>query len=202
MTGRASRIIKTLYSRGYHFRGSVEERAHSTMATVLPDAAYPVEGQAQTGAATTAAEGRPTAHRPTFNTPLAGERKVVTLLCGTLANAAPLAEQFGFAALRQLRQTVMILAQHEVQQLEGTLLPAGDDGFLAVFGAPMAQEDHARRAVLAAFALQRRLRDHYMQPPAPPGMTPTVCMGLHTGPVLVGASATTRSTSQWRLGTR
>src|SRR3954449_10740549 len=55
------------------------------------------------------------------------------------------------------------LAREAVQRYGGTLQPVVGAQIMAIFGAPLAQEDHARRAVLAALDLQQRLRQH---PPA------------------------------------
>jgi len=57
---------------------------------------------------------------------------------------------------------------------------------VALFGAPVAHEDHARRAVLAALGIQQRLREHAAAPGWPPDTRLTVGLGLHTGRVLVG----------------
>ena len=57
---------------------------------------------------------------------------------------------------------------------------------LAVFGAPVAQEDHAQRAVLAALDLQRRVREASMEGRALPSDALELRVGLHTGPVAVG----------------
>ena len=51
------------------------------------------------------------------------------------------------------------LALSAVHRYEGTINQFLGDGFMALFGAPLAHEDHARRAVLAALELRRQLQD-------------------------------------------
>ncbi|HET8644291.1 MAG TPA: AAA family ATPase, partial [Vicinamibacteria bacterium] len=79
---------------------------------------------------------------------------------------------------------VLTLAQETVQGYGGTLLQVSGEGFLALFGAPMAHEDHARRAVLAALELRQRLNTPDALRGQPHGVA--VRLGLHTGPVVVG----------------
>src|SRR5439155_4664659 len=83
--------------------------------------------------------------------------------------------------------TLTALAQEAVQCYGGTLQPVVGDHILALFGAPRAQEDHARCAVLAALDLQQCLRQ-----PLTPGLPAlgaglAVRMGVHSGLVVVGA---------------
>jgi hypothetical protein len=73
-----------------------------------------------------------------------------------------------------------------VQRYEGTLQPVLGAHVLAVFGAPVAQEDHAQRAVLAALDLQRRVREAGSDDRAQPGDALGLRVGLHTGQVAVG----------------
>ena len=84
-------------------------------------------------------------------------------------------------------QTLCTLALEAIQGYEGTLQSVQDDGCLILFGAPVAQEDHARRAVRAALGLQQRFRSVPMDPTWPSGATYTVRVGLHTGPILLGS---------------
>jgi class 3 adenylate cyclase/tetratricopeptide (TPR) repeat protein len=114
------------------------------------------------------------------------EHKQVTVLLCTLAHAATLAMQLGPEAMHSLMQEVFALAQHTMQRYEGTITQYMGDGFLALFGAPVAHEDHARRAVLAALELQQRLRDCRVGLALPQSAALAVCIGLHTGPVVVG----------------
>src|SRR5439155_12668853 len=58
--------------------------------------------------------------------------------------------------------------------------------FLALFGAPVAYEDHAWRAVLAASTLHQRLAATDAMHGLPTGESLVVCIGLHTGPVVIG----------------
>src|SRR5207302_530302 len=80
----------------------------------------------------------------------AGEQKRVTVLVCTLADAAALAQRLEAEAWHQALQALVAVILEEVQRYGGTLQRLLDDGALALFGAPVAQEDHARRAVRAA----------------------------------------------------
>jgi tetratricopeptide (TPR) repeat protein len=84
-----------------------------------------------------------------------------------------------------LMREVLALVQDTMQRYDGTLLQVSGEGFVALFGAPVAQEDHTRRAVLAAFELRQRLRT----PEALRGQSHDVAvrLGLHTGSAVVGA---------------
>jgi tetratricopeptide (TPR) repeat protein len=78
------------------------------------------------------------------------------------------------------------LTQEVLQPYAGTLTLVTGDGFTAVFGAPVAQEDHARRAVLAALELRQRLQDAPALRTQLAGDVLTLGMGLHSGLVVVG----------------
>jgi class 3 adenylate cyclase/tetratricopeptide (TPR) repeat protein len=109
------------------------------------------------------------------------------VLCCALAEAPTLAARLGPEAMHYLMRDVLALAQDTVQRYEGTLTQVSGDGFLALFGAPVAQEDHARRGVLAALELCQRLRVPNAIRGQPHGVA--VGLGLHTGPVVVGPLA-------------
>ena len=118
---------------------------------------------------------------------LAGERKAVTVLFCDLVGSTALAERLGPEGMHTLIQGFFETALAEVHRYEGTVNQFLGDGFMALFGAPLAHEDHARRAVLAALAIAGALRERPIG--AAPGteVPVTVRMGLHTGFVLVGA---------------
>jgi class 3 adenylate cyclase len=79
------------------------------------------------------------------------------------------------------------LALVEVHRYEGTINQFLGDGFMALFGAPITHEDHARRAVLAALGLQRRLQEHHLDLGGAYGVTWAFRMGLNSGLVVVGS---------------
>jgi class 3 adenylate cyclase len=85
-----------------------------------------------------------------------------------------------------LLQYFFELALTEIYHYEGTATQSLSDGFIALFGAPVAHEDHAQRAVLAACGLQRRLEEQRAVFGLPNGEALTVRMGIHTGMVIVG----------------
>src|SRR5262249_55682144 len=118
--------------------------------------------------------------------PLEGERKWVTVLCCTMAHSMSLTERLGAEAMYTLLQHFFELALTEVYHYEGTVSQFLRDGFIALFGAPVAHEDHAQRAVLAACGLQQRLHEHRAVFGLPEGEALTARMGLHTGLVIVG----------------
>ena len=115
-----------------------------------------------------------------------GERKVVTVLC--CAPVIPVADHASddLDALYSLMQAFYACVQDTVQQYGGTLQPPMGDRVLAMFGAPLAQEDHVVRAGLAALALLQRLNEE----PCPAGSSADVRLavriGVHTGLMVVG----------------
>src|SRR5215510_12240747 len=93
----------------------------------------------------------------TSRSALEGERKQVTVLFCDLANSTPIAERIGPEHMHTLLNRFFELALTEVHLYEGTINQFLGDGFMALFGAPVAVEDHARRGALAALGLQHRL---------------------------------------------
>jgi class 3 adenylate cyclase len=85
-------------------------------------------------------------------------------------------------------QTVGEIAQEVLQVYGGTLTSQAPEGLMAVFGVPMAQEDHARRAVLAALELHQRLAQHPSLCLPTPEAGLACGIGIHSGLGVVGAS--------------
>src|SRR5512142_1819106 len=88
---------------------------------------------------------------------LEGERKQVTVLFCDIADSTPLAERLGPERMHHVLNAFFDLALERVHRYEGTVNQFLGDGFMALFGAPIALEDHALRAVLAALDIQRVL---------------------------------------------
>ncbi|HEY2996801.1 MAG TPA: adenylate/guanylate cyclase domain-containing protein [Methylomirabilota bacterium] len=118
---------------------------------------------------------------------LEGERKQVTVLFCDIANSTPLAERVGPERMHALLNGFFELALAAVHKLEGTINQFLGDGFMALFGAPLAHEDDARRAVLAAVKIRRELKDRASYAGLGAGAELTVRMGLNTGLVVVGS---------------
>jgi class 3 adenylate cyclase/tetratricopeptide (TPR) repeat protein len=122
----------------------------------------------------------------TSRSALEGERKQVTVLFCDLVNSTGLAERIGAEAMHDLLNQFFALALAEVHRYEGTINQFLGDGFMALFGAPIAHEDHPRRAVLAAFGIRRLVGQQREALVRPRGLEVAVRMGLHTGFVVVG----------------
>jgi len=121
----------------------------------------------------------------TSRSALEGERKLVTVLFCDIANSTALAEKLGADAMHALLNRFFELALAEIHRYEGTVNQFLGDGFMALFGAPLAFEDHARRAVLAALDIQRAIGSLRKVGLAGVGDL-AVRMGLNSGSVVVG----------------
>ncbi len=117
---------------------------------------------------------------------LAGERKQVTVVFCDLAESTALAARLGPERMHILLNNFFALALDEIHRYEGTVNQFLGDGFMALFGAPVAHEDHARRAVLAATGLQRTLKSHHADLGEPDEAECTLRIGINTGTVDVG----------------
>jgi class 3 adenylate cyclase/tetratricopeptide (TPR) repeat protein len=117
---------------------------------------------------------------------LEGERKQVTVLFCDLVGSTALADRLGPETMHLLLNRFFEMALGEVHRYEGTINQFLGDGFMALFGAPITHEDHARRAVLAALGLLKRLDEQRDEVMAVHGVEIRVRMGINTGWVVVG----------------
>jgi class 3 adenylate cyclase/tetratricopeptide (TPR) repeat protein len=163
----------------------------------LPDGARfcPACGQAVEVAAAAEARPAPEAYTPrhlaekilTSRSAMQGERKPVTVLFCDLVNSTALAERIGPEGMHVLLSRFFETALAEVHRYEGTVNQFLGDGFMALFGAPLAHEDHARRAVLAALDIRRAVDACPIALDSAEEVRLVLRMGLHTGFVVVGA---------------
>src|SRR5215468_3761330 len=91
---------------------------------------------------------------------LEGERKQVTVLFADLKGNTELIRDLDLEAGQTLLDTALQCMMDAVHRFEGTVNDVAGDGIMAMFGAPIAHEDHALRACYAALAMQAALR-HY-----------------------------------------
>ena len=114
-----------------------------------------------------------------------GERKQVTVLFCDLVGSTVVSERVGDEAMHGILNQFFELAMASVHRYEGTLNQFLGDGFMALFGAPIAHEDHALRAARAAL----EIRHNFLDKQADPSVVSRVLqlrMGMNTGPVVVG----------------
>lgn len=113
-----------------------------------------------------------------------GERKQVTVLHCELAFAAEGGEVH-HEKVHALLNRFFELANGQVQHYEGTIKQFLGNGFMGLFGAPIAHEDHARRGVLAAVGLRQAV-EAWARELADEGIHLELQLGLDTGTVVVG----------------
>lgn len=112
------------------------------------------------------------------------ERKIVSLLFADLCGSTALVSNTDPEDAQVLLDQALKAMAEAVETYGGSVRRLQGDGVVALFGAPIAQEDHALRACLAALAMQRRMRE-----PGPDGQAPEsqVRVGIHSGEVVVGS---------------
>jgi DNA-binding winged helix-turn-helix (wHTH) protein/tetratricopeptide (TPR) repeat protein len=187
--GSTAHLLRTVRGRGYRFVAPVvagdspgSETAGSPPAALMEET--PGGGMLLTARME---EASPVVTSPpTSGSVDTGEHKVVTVLCGGLAEAADWAERLGAEAMHHLMQTLLAWVQNIVQRYDGTLVQVSGEGFVGLFGAPVAHEDHARRAVLAAVELRQRLQEEATFSAQTLGKRVILRWGLHTGSLVVG----------------
>jgi len=141
-----------------------------------------------------AAERPPSAYTPkhlaekilTTAGALKGERKQVTVLFVDVSGFTSLSERLDPEEVHRLMSRAFDLMLAEVHRYEGTVNQFLGDGIMALFGAPIAHEDHARRAVHAALGIARAL-ESYQAELLPRGIRFRTRQGLNTGLVVVGS---------------
>src|SRR5262249_41044613 len=89
---------------------------------------------------------------------LEGERKQVTVLFADVKGSLELAEQVDPETWHTILDRFFAILADGIHRFEGTINQYTGDGVMALFGAPIAHEDHAQRACHAALALRAELR--------------------------------------------
>jgi class 3 adenylate cyclase len=118
---------------------------------------------------------------------LAGERKQVTVFFADLKDSTRLIEGLDPEAAQQLLDPALHLMMDAVHRFEGTVNQVLGDGIMALFGAPIAHEDHALRACYAALAVQHAIRTYAEAVRRTHGMLLQLRVGLNSGEVVVRA---------------
>jgi class 3 adenylate cyclase/tetratricopeptide (TPR) repeat protein len=118
---------------------------------------------------------------------LAGERKQVTVLFADLTGSMELLADRDPEEARQLLDPVLERLMAAVHRYEGTVNQIMGDGIMALFGAPIAHEDHAVRACYAALAMQEAIRRYSDEVRRVHGIEVQIRVGLNSGEVVVRA---------------
>ncbi len=117
---------------------------------------------------------------------LEGERKQVTVLFADVKGSMELAEQLDPEEWHRILDRFFAILTESVHRFEGTVNQYTGDGIMALFGAPIAHEDHAQRACYAALHLLEELRGYAREVKRAHGLDFAVRIGLNSGDVVVG----------------
>ena len=116
-----------------------------------------------------------------------GERKQVTVLFVDVSGFTSIASSLDPEEVHALMTRAFELMLAEVHRYEGTVNQFLGDGIMALFGAPIAHEDHAQRAVHAALGIRAALDGYRAELHEERGIEFQVRQGLNTGLVVVGS---------------
>ena len=118
---------------------------------------------------------------------LEGERKQVTVLFADIKGSTELIASLDPEAARRLLDPALHLMMEAVHRYEGTVNQVLGDGIMALFGAPVAHEDHAARACYAALAMQAAMQRYTEEVRRTQGLAVQIRVGLNAGEVVVRA---------------
>ena len=118
---------------------------------------------------------------------LEGERKQVTVLFADLKGSMELLADRDPEEARHILDPVLERLMAAVHRYEGTVNQVMGDGIMALFGAPVAHEDHAVRACYAALAMQEAMRRYAEEVRRTHGLAVQIRVGLNSGEVVVRA---------------
>jgi class 3 adenylate cyclase/tetratricopeptide (TPR) repeat protein len=119
-----------------------------------------------------------------------GERKTVTILFADLKSSMELLLDRDPEEARSLLDPVIELMMEAVHQFEGTVNQVMGDGIMALFGAPLAHEDHAVRACYSALRMQERVGRYAEELRRSHGADVQIRVGINSGEVVVRSIGT------------
>ena len=116
---------------------------------------------------------------------LEGERKQVTVLFADLKGSMELLADRDPEEARRILDPILEQMMEAVHWYEGTVNQVMGDGIMALFGAPLAHEDHAVRACYAALRMQESIKRYGEGVRRREGILPQIRVGLNSGEVVV-----------------
>src|SRR2546423_4214252 len=123
----------------------------------------------------------------TTRSAMEGERKQVTVLFADLKGSTELIRDLDPEAAQTLLDPALQCMMDAVHRFEGTVNQVLGDGIMALFGAPVAHEDHAVRACYAALAMQTAMQRYAEEVRRSHGLEMQARVGLNSGEVVVRA---------------
>ena len=123
----------------------------------------------------------------TTRSSIEGERKFVTVLFADLANYTAMSEKLDPEEVHQIMDGFFKILMHEIHKYEGTINQFTGDGVMALFGAPVAHEDHAQRASHAALSIQKAIVEYSKKIKENMKVDFEMRIGLNSGSVVVGS---------------
>jgi class 3 adenylate cyclase/tetratricopeptide (TPR) repeat protein len=126
----------------------------------------------------------------TSKTSVEGERKQVTVLFADMKGSTELLADRDPEEARRILDPVLDRMMEAVHRYEGTVNQVMGDGIMALFGAPLAHEDHAVRACYAALRMQEALRRYAEDARRTHGVEVQIRIGLNSGEVVVRSVGT------------
>src|SRR5215469_5719222 len=131
---------------------------------------------------------------------LEGERKTVTILFADIKSSMELIEDLDPEDARAIVDPALKLMIDAVHHYEGYVAQSTGDGILALFGAPVAHEDHPQRALFAALRMQAEVHRYAEKLRAEKGVNLQVRVGANTGEVVVREIRTGKHTEYLPIG--
>ena len=125
----------------------------------------------------------------TSKSALEGERKQVTVLFADLKGSMELLADRNPEEARKILDPVLGHMMEAVHRYEGTVNQVMGDGIMALFGAPLAHEDHAVRACYAALRMQESVKKYAEEIRRSHAAVVNIRVGLNSGEVVVRASS-------------
>src|SRR5262245_61688798 len=186
-TAQTPRFIATVPRRGYRFVAAVtrtEPLVAPRTDELPPLTSLPPRHEHGPVAHTLTA---PAEQNPTARAALEGERKQVTVLFADITDSLALIRTLDPEAAQQLLDPALQRMMDAVHHYAGTVTQVLGDGLMALFGAPLAHEDHALRACYAALAMQAALREYATEVHRTHGVTLQIRVGLNSGEVVARA---------------
>ena len=123
----------------------------------------------------------------TTRSSIEGERKVLTVMFADVAKYTEIAEKLDPEEVHQIMDGCFNILLNEIHAYEGTINQFTGDGIMAIFGAPVAHEDHAQRACWSALAIQKALENYNKKLSQEIGIDFKMRIGINSGPVVVGS---------------